>query len=120
MLRTLNPLDPGPAPARSGRPPGGWLRPRSRQVALRCATRLVVTLRAEVIAVALATGNPETAPARAATTQRVGRRQRTITTSHAERVTVTGRRYRCSAYRAELPPSLRRWTWNRVAIRHGS
>lgn len=53
---------------------------------------------------ALATGNPETAPARAATTQRVGRRQRTITTSHAERVTVTGRRYRCSAYRAELPP----------------
>ncbi len=71
------------------------------------ATRQVAALRAELIAVALASGEPETAPACAdcgTTMRRVGERTRTVTTSCAEPVPVTGGRYRCPACGAELFP----------------
>jgi hypothetical protein len=63
------------------------------------ATCQVAALRAELIAVALAAGEPETAPACPAcgvATQRVGERTRTVTTSGLERVAVTGGWQRCS------------------------
>ncbi len=67
----------------------------------------MAALRAELIAVALATGEPEAAPVCAACgvpMQRVGDQQRTITTSGPEAVTVRGGRYRCSACGVELFP----------------
>lgn len=71
------------------------------------ATRQVAALRAELIAVALAAGEPETAPACltcGARMHRVGEQTRTVTTSGPEPVTVTGGRYRCSACGTELSP----------------
>lgn len=71
------------------------------------ATRQVATLRAELLAVALTTGEPGTAPGCptcGTTMVRIGMRRRTITTSQAESVTVAGVRYRCAACGAELSP----------------
>lgn len=71
------------------------------------ATRQVAGLRRDLIAAAL----DETEPAEAPVCPDCGRpmvrngtRRRTLTTSGAERVTVTGRRYRCSACGTELFP----------------
>jgi hypothetical protein len=71
------------------------------------AERHVAALRAELIAVALAAGEPETAPACpacGATMRRVGTRERTVRTRGDLPVTVTGGRYRCAACGAELFP----------------
>lgn len=71
------------------------------------AERQVAVLRAELIAVAVAAGVPETAPvcpACGAPMQRVGQRTRTVLTRGAVPVTITGGRYRCSACGAELSP----------------
>ena len=71
------------------------------------ATRQVAALRAELIAVAITAGEPETAPACPTCgtgMQRVGERTRTVITSGAEPVLVTGSRYRCSACGVELFP----------------
>jgi len=71
------------------------------------ATRQVAALRATLIAAALETGEPDTAPDCAAcgrTMTRAGTATRKIITSHHERVTVTGHRYRCSTCGVELFP----------------
>ncbi len=111
MPRTPSPLDPVPAPDALTERMTAWrtAHPQATFAAMEVeATRQVAALRAALIAVALAVGEPETAPACAtcgATMQRVGSRQRTITTSGPERVTVRGGRYRCPACRTErFPP----------------
>ena len=71
------------------------------------AERQVAALRADLIAVAVAAGAPETAPtcpACGVPMQRVGERTRTVLTRGAVPVTMTGGRYRCSACGAELSP----------------
>lgn len=71
------------------------------------ATEQVAALRAELIGIALAAGEPETTPACptcGTPMQRVGERVRTVTTRDAQPVRVAGGRYRCSACGAELFP----------------
>jgi hypothetical protein len=72
------------------------------------ATRQVAALRRELIAAALAAEEPAAAPncpACGRAMVRNGTGQRTITTSQAERVPITGPRYRCPACGAErFPP----------------
>lgn len=110
MSRTPPTLDPVPAPDALKARMTDWRQahPQATFADLEIeATRQVAALRAELIAVALAAGNPVAAPACptcAATMVRVGIRTRTLTTSQAEPVTVAGGRYRCSACGAELSP----------------
>lgn len=110
MPRAADPLQPVPVPADLHERMTAWRRahPQATFADLEGeATRQVAALRAELIAVALAAGEPETAPACptcGAIMQRVGERTRTVTTSGPERVDVTGGRYRCSACGAELFP----------------
>ncbi len=71
------------------------------------ATRQVAALRADLIAAAVAAGDPPEAPACPTcgrSMDRNGTRTRTITTSGPEAVTVRGGRYRCSACGVELFP----------------
>lgn len=71
------------------------------------ATRQVAALRVDLIAAAVAVGEPTAAPACGAcgrTMVRNGTRERTIVTSHREPVTVQDHRYRCSACGVELSP----------------
>ncbi len=110
MSRTPPTLDPIPAPEALKARMTDWRRahPQATFADLEIeATRQVAALRAELIAVALATGDPVTAPvcpACGTTMSRVGTRLRTLTTSQAEPVPVSGHRYRCSACGAELSP----------------
>ncbi|MDQ3655207.1 MAG: hypothetical protein M3457_09020 [Chloroflexota bacterium] len=116
MSRTPPTRDPIPAPDAPDAPDAlkarmtDWRQahPRATFADLEIeATRQVAALRAELIGVALAAGDPATAPACptcAATLVRVGTRTRTITTSQSAPVTVAGGRSRCSACGAELSP----------------
>jgi YgiT-type zinc finger domain-containing protein len=110
MPQPADPLAPSPDPADLRARMTAWRQahPQATFADMEVeATRQLAALRAELIAVALAAGEPETAPvcpACGTATQRVGERTRTVTTSGAERVTVTGGRYRCPACGAELFP----------------
>jgi hypothetical protein len=110
MPRATDRLDPVPPPADLTARMTAWRQAHPQATFAdmeREATRQVSALRAELIAVAIAAGEPETAPACPTCAQpmvRVGDRTRTITTSGAEPVTVTGGRYRCSVCGAELFP----------------
>ncbi len=110
MPHATDPLHPVPLPADLQARMTAWRRAHPTATFADMegeATRQVAALRAELIAVALATGEPETAPACPAcdaVMQRVGTQTRTVTTSGPERVTVRSGRYRCSACGAELSP----------------
>ncbi len=111
MPPTANPLAPVPAPGALKERMTAWrtAHPQATFAEMEVeATRQVAALRAELIAVALAAGEPETAPTCAACgwiMLRVGTRQRTLTVSADERVTVTGQRYRCRGCGTErFPP----------------
>lgn len=110
MPRVVDPLNPVPVPTELRERMTAWRQAHPTATFADMegeATRQVAALRAELIAVALAAGEPETAPtcpACGGPTQRVGERTRTVTTSGPERVTVTGGRYRCSTCGAELSP----------------
>jgi YgiT-type zinc finger domain-containing protein len=70
-------------------------------------TRQVAAVRTALIGAALASRDAAPAPecpACGRTMIRNGTRTRTLTTSHAERVTLTGPRYRCPACGTELFP----------------
>lgn len=102
MPRTTDRLDPVPMPADLAAHPTATFAEMERE-----ATRQVAALRAELIAVALAASEPETAPTCrtcGGPMARVGERTRTVTTSGPEPVTVTAGRYRCSACGTELSP----------------
>jgi YgiT-type zinc finger domain-containing protein len=110
MSRTPCPLDPIPAPDALKARMTDWrtAHPRATFADLEIeATRQLAAMRAELIAVALVAAVPDTTPACptcGGTMQRVGTRTRTLSTSQAEPVTVTGHRDRCSACGAELFP----------------
>lgn len=110
MPSTTSPLDPVPAPEALKERMTAWrtAHPRATFAEMEVeATRQVAALRAELLAVALAAGAEETTPTCPTcdrVMQRIGMHQRTLTVSEAERVTVTGRRYRCSACGTELFP----------------
>lgn len=110
MPRVTDPLDPVVVPADLRARMTAWRRahPTATFADLEVeATRQVAALRAELIAVALAAAEPETAPpcpTCGASMRRVGQQTRTVTTSGPERVDITGGRYRCSACGAELFP----------------
>jgi hypothetical protein len=110
MPRATDRLDPVPMPAALQQRMTAWraAHPQATFAELEVeATRQVAALRAALIAVAIAASAPETVPpcpSCGAGMQRVGERTRTVTTSGAEPVTVTGGRYRCSACGAELFP----------------
>lgn len=110
MPRDDSPLDRIPAPDALTARMTAWRTAHSRATFAEMeveATRQVAALRAELIAVALAAGEPETAPTCGECSNpmhRVGDQERTITTSGPESVTVRGGRYRCSACGAELSP----------------
>ena len=110
MARATDPLHPDPMPAALRERMTAWRQahPQATFADLEVeATRQVSALRAELIAVALAAGEPETAPGCptcGAALQRVGGRTRMVTTSGPAQVPVTGGRSRCSACGAELCP----------------
>lgn len=110
MPRDDSPLDRIPAPDALKDRMTAWRQAHPRATVAEMeveATRQLAALRAELIAVALDAGEPETAPACASCgtpMQRVGNQARTITTSGPETITVRGGRYRCSACGAELSP----------------
>jgi hypothetical protein len=110
MSGTHDPLAPVVAPAELRARMSAWCQdhPQATFADLEVeATRQVAALRAELLAVALATRAPEPAPSCPTCRQamvRVGERTRTVTTRDAEPVRVTGGRYRCSACGAELFP----------------
>lgn len=110
MPRTQSPLETGPDPSDLKAQIMRWrvAHPQATFAEIEiAATRQLAALRADLIAHVLAACEPEAAPSCptcSGTMHRVGTQTRTVTTSGPAEVTVTGKRYRCSACGAELSP----------------
>lgn len=110
MPRTQSPLETGPNPSDLKAQIMRWrvAHPQATFAEIEIeATRQLAALRADLIAHVLAACEPEAAPSCptcSGTMHRVGTQTRTVTTSGPAEVPVTGKRYRCSACGAELPP----------------